>query len=615
MSEPAAPQANIWKLTWRFLGMGRPYALRIGLTIGVCLIASAAKAGQAFILKPVIDTAKKAVEKPKECPTCGALEAVEAPPPGGSVWQRVKDVKSWDVRMIAVVAIVTSVLMFVFGWLKDFLTNWLTNRIVADLRNKVAEHLPFLPLRYHYDRKSGDLVSRVTNDVALTENVSNFYFDDMIVQPIMILGALVLIVLTNWQLAAVAVVFFGIYALLLGRVGRAMRKARKRSLESLGDMTGTMLQTFGGIKVVKAFNMEGAQAAEFRAHNDSFFKNFMKVIRRKALGENLSQLLAGLMVAGLLVFGFQMLSQGRMTAGEMAVLGMAVAIINSSVKETSKSYNRLVDSSAACERVFELLDQPRETEHDDGAALPAGPGGVEYRDVTFGYDGAPVLRNVSFRASPGEVVALVGRTGAGKTTLLDLLCRFYDPREGQVVVNGVDLRGVRRSSLLSHIAVVTQDPFLFNTTIGENIRHGRPGASTEDVVAAAKAAYIHDFIAGLPKGYDTVVGDRGAKLSGGQRQRITLARAILRNPAILILDEATSALDAESEKAVQAALDHLMRAKGRITFVIAHRLSTVKNADRILVVDDGRIAEQGSHDSLVGRGGVYASLYATQFQG
>lgn len=606
MSEAAAPPVNIWKLTWRFLGLARPYSLRIVLTIAVCFGASGAKALQTFILKPVIEKAKEIADAPKE-----AVAAKD----DGTFWQKAKDVKRWDLQVIAWAAILTSACMFVFGWLKDFLTNWLTNRIVADLRNKIAEHLPFLPLRYHYDRKSGDLVSRTTNDVALTENVSNFYFDDMIVQPIMILCALVLIVMTNWKLAIIAVVFFALYALLLGRVGRAMRKARKRSLESMGDMTGTMLQTFGGIKVVKAFSMEKTQADEFREHNDSFFKNYMKVIRRKALGENLSQLLAGLMVAGFLVGGFQLLAKGVMTAGDMAVLGMAVAIINSSVKETSKSYNRLVDSSAACERVFELLDQPRETEHDDGAPLPEGSGGVEYRGVSFAYDGTPVLRDVSFSARPGEIVAVVGRTGAGKTTLLDLLCRFYDPQKGQVVVNGVDLRGVKRSSLLSHIAVVTQDPFLFNTTLGENIRHGRPGASKEEVEAAAKAAYIHDFIAGLPKGYDTPAGERGTKLSGGQRQRVTLARAILRNPAILILDEATSALDAESEKAVQAALDHLMRAKGRITFVIAHRLSTVKNADRILVVDDGRIVEQGRHDALVGQGGVYASLYATQFQG
>jgi ABC-type multidrug transport system fused ATPase/permease subunit len=234
---------------------------------------------------------------------------------------------------------------------------------------------------------------------------------------------------------------------------------------------------------------------------------------------------------------------------------------------------------------------------------------VEYRDVTFAYDGVSVLEGVSLKAALGEVIAVVGRTGAGKTTLLDLLCRFYDPQQGRILVNGVDLREANRASLLSRLAVVTQDPFLFNTSIGENVRFGKRDASPAQVEAAAKAAHIHDFVAGLPAGYETPVGERGAKLSGGQRQRLTIARAILRDPAILILDEATSSLDAESEKAVQAALDHLIRSERRITFVIAHRLSTIRNADRILVLDRGRIVEEGAHDALVARGGLYAQLY------
>jgi ABC-type multidrug transport system fused ATPase/permease subunit len=297
----------------------------------------------------------------------------------------------------------------------------------------------------------------------------------------------------------------------------------------------------------------------------------------------------------------------------MAVVGLAIAMINSSVRELSKSYNRLVEASVGCERFFELLDQPRETEHDTGEELPADGPGVEFRGVSFAYDGTPVLRDVSLKAAPGEMIAVVGKTGAGKTTLLDLLCRFYDPQAGEIVVHGVDLRKVRRSSLLSRIAVVTQDPFLFNTSIGENIRYGRRGAGQAEVEAAAKAAHIHDFVAGLEKGYDTPVGERGAKLSGGQRQRLTIARAILRDPSILILDEATSALDAESEKAVQAALDNLIHSGKRITFVIAHRLSTVRQAHRIVVLDGGRIAEEGTHDALVAQQGVYAALYRTQF--
>jgi ABC-type multidrug transport system fused ATPase/permease subunit len=308
-----------------------------------------------------------------------------------------------------------------------------------------------------------------------------------------------------------------------------------------------------------------------------------------------------------------MLKNNVMTPGQMGTLGMAVAIISGAVREMAKSYNRLLEASAGCERVFELLDQPRETEHETGAELPVEGNGVEYRNVSFAYNDTPVLKNISFQARPGEIVAVVGKTGSGKTTLLDLLCRFYDPKEGSVIVNGLDLRGVKRSSLLSRIAVVTQDPFLFNTTIAENIRYAKRDATDDQVVAAAKAAHIHDFIETMPQKYATPAGERGAKLSGGQRQRVTIARAILRDPAILILDEATSSLDAESEKAVQEALNTLIHSAKRITFVIAHRLSTIRNADRILVLDEGRIVQDGKHGELVDKPGIYSGLYATQF--
>jgi subfamily B ATP-binding cassette protein MsbA len=604
MTEPAPKKANVWVLTARFLALGRPYIPRIVLTIAVTLIASGAKVMQSFILKPLIDNARRIAEG-----DTAPVVSVKA-----RNWiDRVLETSTWDSKTIATYALASAVLMCVFGWLKDYLTNYLTGRVLADLRNKIARHLPFLPLRYHYDRKSGDQISRNTNDVAVCESAANFYYDDMIVQPITVLCALVLIILVNWKLAAFAGIFFIIYTAILGRLGKKLRKARKRSLEHLGDMTGTMLQTFSGIKVVKAFNMENAQADEFAAHNENYFKRFMRAIVGKATSENTSQVVVGILVVGLLLGGFDMLKSGALTPGQMATLAMAVAIINGAVREIAKSYNRLLESSAGAERVFELLDQPRETEHETGQDLPAAGEGIEYRNVSFSYTDTPVLKNISFQARPGEIVAVVGKTGSGKTTLLDLLCRFYDPVEGSIVVNGVDLKGVKRSSLLSRIAVVTQDPFLFNTTIGENIRYGRRDATDDQVVAAAKAAHIHDFIETMPQKYATPAGERGAKLSGGQRQRVTIARAILRDPSILILDEATSSLDAESEKAVQAALNTLIHSAKRITFVIAHRLSTIRNADRILVLDEGRIVQDGKHGELVDKPGIYSGLYATQF--
>ena len=611
LSAPAP--AHIWGLTWRFMRRAKPYTLRIIVTILVVNVANFSKVAQVYLSKPVINQATGLSEAASAPGTAADPKEAGQGTVQETGWRRwVGDLvhpDRWDIRLVAVLAILLAVFMFVFGYLRDVMTNWLTKRVVADLRNDVAEHLSYLPLRYHYNRKSGDFVSRITNDISVSESASNFYFDDAIVHPFMVAWALALCFATNWMLTLGALVFFPVYVLVLARMSRRMRKARKRSLEHLGDMTGTMIQTFGGIKVVKAFNMESAQAAEFRHHNESYFRKLMAALRRKALGENVSQLFMGLAAAVLLVGGHVLLSRKTMTPGDMAVFGLAIAVINTSVREMSKSYNRLVEASAGCERFFELLDQPRETEHDTGEELPLEGAGVEYRGVTFAYDGTPVLREVSLKAAPGEVIAVVGRTGAGKTTLLDLLCRFYDPQQGDIVVNGMDLRRARRSSLLSRIAVVTQDPFLFNASIGENIRYGRRDATQEDVVAAAKAAHLHDFIGGLERAYETPVGERGAKLSGGQRQRITIARAILRNPSILILDEATSSLDAESEKAVQAALDNLIHSGKRITFVIAHRLSTVRNAHRIVVLDAGRIAEEGTHDALIARQGIYAALY------
>ncbi|MFN3486204.1 MAG: ABC transporter ATP-binding protein [Planctomycetota bacterium] len=597
--------ARVWALTWRFLRRARPYAGRIFLTLAVVLVASGAKTIQAWIVKPVIDNVGRERSE--------AQAEVAREEGAAAAWlKRLGRPSQWDIRLVAGLAIGLSAVMFVFGYLRDTMTNWLTNRVVADLRNDVAEHLAYLPLRFHYDRKSGDLVSRTTNDVAVAEAAANFYFDDAIVHPVMILWALAAAFYTNWMLALGALLFFPFYVVVLARVGRRMRKARKKSLEYLGDMTGTMIQTFGGIKIVKAFNTEGEQVREFRRHNENYFQKLMASLRRKAVGENMNQLFMGLALAVVLVVGHELLELGRITPGQLAFFGLAVAMINSSVRELSKSYNRLVEASAGCERVFEILDQPRESEHATGQELGGRVSSVEFRNVTFAYDGVPVLRDVNFRARPGEVLAVVGRSGAGKTTLVDLLCRFYDPQEGAVFVNGIDVRRVRRSSLLSRVAVVTQETFLFHATIGENIRYGRRDATPAEVEAAARAAYIHDFIASLEGGYDTPVGERGAKLSGGQRQRIAIARAILRDPDILVLDEATSALDAESEQAVQAALQNLLRSDHRITFVIAHRLSTVKGADRILVLDEGRLVEEGTHEALLARGGVYAGLYRSQ---
>jgi subfamily B ATP-binding cassette protein MsbA len=342
----------------------------------------------------------------------------------------------------------------------------------------------------------------------------------------------------------------------------------------------------------------------------------MSSLRKKALSDSIVEVFISVAIAGLIFLGGLLFLKNWFTPGGLVLFALGLAMINTPVKELTKGYNRLQESLAAAERIFELLDEKPEIPDAPDAVELAGLGsGVEYRAVTFAYNSEPVLREVSLEARPGDVIALVGRSGSGKSTLVDLLCRFYDPQQGEVRIDGHDLRRLKRTSLLRHIAVVTQDTFLFNASIADNIRYGRLDATDAEVEAAAKAAHIHDFIRTLESGYGTVTGERGAKLSGGQRQRLAIARAILKEPSILILDEATSALDTESEKQVQAAIEELLRAatKPRITFVIAHRISTVKNATRIVVLDEGRIVETGTHDELLARGGVFRKLYEMQF--
>ncbi len=511
-------------------------------------------------------------------------------------------------------AFVMSVGVAVFEYVQTHLQQFVSLRIIIDIRESVCRHLLGLSMRFFTDRKSGDLISRVTNDVAVAHEGLKYFFDDFFRNGLMILSALMVAATASWQLTLLTSLGLPLFVWPIVRIGRRIRKSRRSSLRSLGNVTEDMNQMFSGIRTVKAYRMEDREIEEFREINEEFRDHSLKVVRAKALSGSIMELLQSLAILGLACVGFWLVENRvfGLTLPAFTVFFTACATINRPAKALAKAFNGIQEAASGCDRLFELLDQkPEIVEEIDARDLPDAIRGLEVRRVTFGYNHEPVLKDVSFAVLPGEVTAVVGHSGAGKTTLLDLIARFYDPGEGAIFINGIDLRKIRRASLVDHLAIVSQDPFLFHTSIGENIRYGRPNASTEEVVGAAKGAHIHEFVAGLERGYETVVGERGAKLSGGQRQRITIARAILKDPSILLLDEATSALDAESERAVQEALANLM--KGRITFVIAHRHSTVQKADRIVVLRRGELVETGTHGELIEKpDGEYARIYKTQ---
>lgn len=517
-------------------------------------------------------------------------------------------------RSIAVFLLIMSAGVFVMKYVKEILANYMKQKIVYDFRNQLASKLLRVPLQFHFDRHTGDTVSRITSDVITIEAAMVFFYEDIFHFTFQIVLAIGLMLYASWVLAVIAVVIFPLYLLPLAMIGRRLRKARQRSYEYLGEITDSLVQISRGIRVVKAFNAEAEEYERFEKRNLGFFKKMMSAVRKRALSESLVELFLALGMAGLVFLGGMIFFELKVTAGDTALFALAVAMLTTPAKELTKSYNRMNEAAPAVERVFEILEAPEERPDSPDAVSVGEITSVQYHGVTFAYNSDPVLKNLSLEVSPGQIIAIVGRSGAGKSTLMDLLCKFHEPQSGEIRINGTDIRRVSRASLLSHIAVCAQESFLFNTSIAENVSYGRKGASLDDIMAACKEANIHDFIMGLPKQYDTPVGEAGAKLSGGERQRLAIARAILKDPSILILDEPTSHLDATSEKLVQDAVIRITRqSRRRITFVIAHRLSTVMSADRILVMHEGQIVEQGTHDQLLAANGAYADLYKTQF--
>jgi ATP-binding cassette, subfamily B, bacterial MsbA len=523
---------------------------------------------------------------------------------------------SWPVTwtIIALVAAIPAIqfLMGMFSYLNVYCLQWVASRSVADLRVKLFGHLLNLSAGFYNENASGQLISRMMNDTGMLQTILSSATTIVVRDPIMLVTMLGVLFVEQPRLTLVTIIFLPVCVVPIAIFTRKIRKSSREMQAQNADLTQTMTEAFTGHRIVKGYNLEPIVTSEFQNINRKFVSHYMRIVRAQGIPSPLIEFFGTCGVALLLAY-LICHSEGHPSPAEFILLIGGIFQIYAPLKNLNMLQNWTVQARAASERVFELLaTENTVAEPAQPKMLHADRADIVFENVDFNYGEKPVLRNINFTANSGQLVALVGASGSGKTTLSNLLLRFYDPMRGAIKIGGVDLRDVRTRDLRSQIAVVTQETVLFNDTIRRNIELGRPGATDDEIIAAAKHAHAYDFIMQKPKGFDAVIGEKGVMLSGGQRQRIAIARAVLRNAPILVLDEATSALDTESERAVQAALDELMQ--GRTTICIAHRLSTVLHADTIVVLAQGRIVETGHHEELVKRGGVYQKLYELQFQ-
>jgi subfamily B ATP-binding cassette protein MsbA len=497
----------------------------------------------------------------------------------------------------------------VIGFLLSIYSVALEERILKDLRDDLFTHLQTLSMGWFAGRRAGDLMSRATNDVAVVRKAVSSMYRTAPREVLLVMVYLGIVFVASWRLALLCLVTFPLLALIIGVIGRKIRRQSSRAQAKMADLSSAFQETITGIRVVKAFGGEEFSARRFLRESAAYLRSILRLRRAASLAGPFAELIGALgAVLVLWAGGNQVIAGDGLSSTWFVIFLAAMISLMQPVRALSQIHTHLEEGDAAARRILEILDaRPSVREASEPRPLAGLAREISFEGVSFEYDpDVPVLHDVSLTIRRGEVVALVGPSGAGKSTLADLLARFHDPDRGRILIDGVDLREVRLADLRARLGIVTQETILFHDTIAANIAFADPAPDPARVVEAAKAANAHDFIERAPRGYDTVIGDRGLRLSGGERQRISIARAIYRNPEILIFDEATSSLDSESEAKVQEAIDRLMR--GRTAVVIAHRLSTVRNADRIVVLDRGRVMESGRHAELIARGGLYARL-------
>lgn len=566
----------------RLLRYIKPYMRRLGAAILCIIIAAGANLYVPWIIKDMIDQVLSE-----------------------------KDMQMLNVISIGIV--VTFFIRGIFYYGQSYLVSFVGQRVIIDIRDVLFQKFQRLPLSYFDRHKTGEIMSYIANDVAALQNALVDRLIELVTESAIFVGSLVMMFLLDWKLSLLTLITVPLVGEAMHIFGRRLKASGTVIQERLADITATMQETISAVRVVKSFGREDFEIERFHKQNELNFRAEMKNNQLMSLLTPTVEFLAALGVTVIVWFGGYEVIQGVLSAGSLvAFLTYAVNLANP-VKRISRVYGTIQKAMAGADRVFAIMDLPETiANRPDAKALPPVKGEVVFDNVTFAYkEGCEALRDISFSARPGQMIAFVGPSGAGKSTIANLIPRFYEVKAGAIRIDGHDVREVTLESLRQQIGIVPQETMLFSATVRENIRYGRLDATDEEILQAAQDANAHEFIMALPEGYDTKIGERGLNLSGGQRQRIAIARAILKNPRILILDEATSALDTESEKVVQAALDRLML--GRTSFVIAHRLSTIFAADQIYVIEGGRVFEQGTHAELLAAEGLYSNLYKIQF--